>query len=605
MDRRRVSKLLLASAAGASLAPRQANAQSCTLPCYPQTAAELAASVTPANLSFPPGDLRRYGTNTTPGTTDMTSALSDAIKATDGGELALPAETILTGSQSLGSLSKGIKIRGAGMGLTVLRLKQTAGSTQVFGGIGEAVNDITIEDVTIDGNASVHGVGGSAPNNSVLGLRLGDNASGGVVSNRIRINRVRVLDVTEHGIAVSRCNDFEIDGCTISGFDGGFGILSFRGGKYGRITNNYVTTSTAAAVGIMLDDRSTSSTTSEPHSECTIAGNVIDGQDVLSTGISAPAASGIVVTGNAISRCNAAGINVDENESGSLPESVLKHTVVVGNTIRGQNNAGVNSASILVAGSFVNITGNNVSDGKASGILVWRDLHSVNPEHVNISSNTIDNCGQSKGSSIELKAGTHISVSANTLSNNQRFGVRVLPEVAMADINVIGNSIEGVAFDGVEIRSDAGAVSNVSVKSNHISRVDTGFSGQRAAIRLHKGATSLSDITVSDNTIFNEANASFGVYIVHAGIRGIRLSDNRAAVTTGLNSSAVNDDIVHRDGNSFDRRVMYGTAAPTGGTWSVGDIMYNLTPVAGGALGWVCTTGGAPGTWKTFGDIAA
>jgi len=49
----------------------------------------------------------------------------------------------------------------------------------------------------------------------------------------------------------------------------------------------------------------------------------------------------------------------------------------------------------------------------------------------------------------------------------------------------------------------------------------------------------------------------------------------------------------------------FGTAAPTFGTYGVGDKCWNTTPVAGGTVGWVCTTAGTPGTWKAFGDIAA
>lgn len=50
---------------------------------------------------------------------------------------------------------------------------------------------------------------------------------------------------------------------------------------------------------------------------------------------------------------------------------------------------------------------------------------------------------------------------------------------------------------------------------------------------------------------------------------------------------------------------LLGTAAPTTGTYEVGDIVYNSAPVAGGTIGFVCTTAGTPGTWKTFGAIAA
>jgi hypothetical protein len=53
------------------------------------------------------------------------------------------------------------------------------------------------------------------------------------------------------------------------------------------------------------------------------------------------------------------------------------------------------------------------------------------------------------------------------------------------------------------------------------------------------------------------------------------------------------------------RTEVLASAAPTGGTWKVGDIVWNSAPTAGGTVGWVCTTAGSPGTWKTFGTIAA
>jgi hypothetical protein len=53
------------------------------------------------------------------------------------------------------------------------------------------------------------------------------------------------------------------------------------------------------------------------------------------------------------------------------------------------------------------------------------------------------------------------------------------------------------------------------------------------------------------------------------------------------------------------RKEYYNSAAPTGGTWNQGDIIWNTTPSAGGTLGWVCTTAGSPGTWKTFASIAS
>lgn len=51
--------------------------------------------------------------------------------------------------------------------------------------------------------------------------------------------------------------------------------------------------------------------------------------------------------------------------------------------------------------------------------------------------------------------------------------------------------------------------------------------------------------------------------------------------------------------------VGFASAAPTSGTWSRGDIIWNTAPSASGFAGWICTASGTPGTWKTFAVISA
>lgn len=80
MQRRDLSRALVASVAGAAILPRPASAQTCSSPCYTQTAAELALNITPTNLAYPPGYVDRYGTNTSPGVTDMSTAFSIAFQ---------------------------------------------------------------------------------------------------------------------------------------------------------------------------------------------------------------------------------------------------------------------------------------------------------------------------------------------------------------------------------------------------------------------------------------------------------------------------------------------------------------------------------------------
>ena len=50
---------------------------------------------------------------------------------------------------------------------------------------------------------------------------------------------------------------------------------------------------------------------------------------------------------------------------------------------------------------------------------------------------------------------------------------------------------------------------------------------------------------------------------------------------------------------------IYDTAAPTTGTWTAADKIWNSSPAAGGAPGWVCVAAGSPGTWKAMAALAA
>ena len=47
-----------------------------------------------------------------------------------------------------------------------------------------------------------------------------------------------------------------------------------------------------------------------------------------------------------------------------------------------------------------------------------------------------------------------------------------------------------------------------------------------------------------------------------------------------------------------------GDVAPTYGTFTQGDIIWNTKPAPGGWIGWVCIASGTPGTWIPFGAIA-
>jgi hypothetical protein len=77
-----------------------------------RTGAEIAAGVTPTNFAYAPGHVLRYGTNTVPGTTDMTAALNATGTAVgSGGRVIWPAGTYLTTGPILFENLRGITIQ--------------------------------------------------------------------------------------------------------------------------------------------------------------------------------------------------------------------------------------------------------------------------------------------------------------------------------------------------------------------------------------------------------------------------------------------------------------------------------------------------------------
>jgi hypothetical protein len=95
MLRREFPRALLASAAGAALAPQRTQAQAAEAPRYERTAEEITAGVLPADTRYPPLHVLRYGANPAPGATDMTAAFGAAlaVAAVSGGAVYAPAQS--------------------------------------------------------------------------------------------------------------------------------------------------------------------------------------------------------------------------------------------------------------------------------------------------------------------------------------------------------------------------------------------------------------------------------------------------------------------------------------------------------------------------------
>lgn len=109
---------------------------------------------------------------------------------------------------------------------------------------------------------------------------------------------------------------------------------------------------------------------------------------------------------------------------------------------------------------------------------------------------------------------------------------------------------------------------------------------------LNAGAGLLETITFPSGTLTNQA-----FFQGQAGPAGA-LSNYLVVDPNGVVNLRFSDG----GGNKY--LWTYAAAAPTTGAHVVGEVVLNNAPTSGGFIGFVCTTAGTPGTWKTFGAIS-
>jgi hypothetical protein len=169
MQRRDISKVLLATAAGAAaLGGKRAEAQTCTAPCYARTQAEIDAGETPSHYEFEPApvlDVRRFGWSESNNETQNGTALRAAIAVLEnttngGGVIQLPPGTF--NLIELNDIPPFVTIRGCGMTATILRNGNDGNAGALFrlGGVATGalkyapgISDLRIQLMHKDGKA--------------------------------------------------------------------------------------------------------------------------------------------------------------------------------------------------------------------------------------------------------------------------------------------------------------------------------------------------------------------------------------------------------------------------------------------------------------------
>ena len=162
-----------------------------------RTAAEVSAGVTPVNYAYGPGYVDRYGTNTTPGTTNMTAAIKAAIaQLSSGGSLSfLPGQVYAIDAQSVGgclvSGKSNFKIFGNNATIKVLNGESVVGGNGML--YFDTSTDFYVENLVLDSNRANRTPNGSGAYN----LQVSTSCARGFFQN------IRAINAVEDGFTVN------------------------------------------------------------------------------------------------------------------------------------------------------------------------------------------------------------------------------------------------------------------------------------------------------------------------------------------------------------------------------------------------------------------
>jgi hypothetical protein len=585
------------------------------------TAAETAASVTPTNLQYVPGNVLRYGADPT-GSTDSAAAINNALLCNSevfdsaGGTFACSASLLMHSNQTL---------KGVGAG-TVFQFATSIDNILLSGITGSVLRDFKIN-VTSTTPAEV---GGAHILNSSYNT----------------IERVQMVGCTWSGVWLDAASNFNVvRGCKFSGFSepagsgGDIMIYSIHGGGttapcYNHFEGNIC--NGGGGYGIAIQDPYAAGINGFP-TRNTAIGNKIGahisyGMLIYMPGDGAgPADTYNTFIGNKV-----------ENIQGSTPtdDSTGAGIYMVGNGIGGSQvignsvlnccidtvNRSLAPAGISVAGCQTGLTPPLIADNavafmtQGDGILVTSSPGgaTVIGNNVNMPSN---NTGAGPGdpslagTGIRVEASSNVVIGPNQVwaygSGSALFlyanGVNNANIVINGGLYVTGSLSTSPAF----FTQQAGGFNVTQVQMSG-ARFITQASGNDAM-----SLNSMIAVTLG-NCAGNAAGAR-GLYINTS--TGVRVSGGQytttgsvSIATSGLCTGGFIDKSVNFGGNEslIDNAgtgsppcniELRANTAPSSGTWAIGDHVQQSIPVVGQEKGWYCTVAGTPGTWPGEGNL--
>lgn len=548
---------------------------------YQMTQDESDAGVTPTNYTYPPGNVLRYGTNTSPGTTDMTVAIQAALSV--GNAVYVPAGIYKTTTAL--TLTSGTIVSGDGATSVITAVADIDILT------GNGISDVVVRDLALVGAAS----------------SIGTNAVELTNCDRVHVLRCDISGVSDQGVIGTGGSTYiTVESCYFHGWqnkvadssdvsfynDCTYSKALFNrcdgGGDHGvrfQLTGNNCLAdgnviSEHARYGILAGYEPTTA------AQCnnTIVNNSV--RDITGLGLIA----GVATAGAGIYCVNVGGVIIKGNRVTNTNINTTTETL---------NPSGI---AVSLPYSECIIEGNEVYSCAWYGIGVFTNTNNV---PVLISNNIVRSCTKN---AIYAKNAGYVTISNNQISNTTTavYGIRVYGQSADVTNVLIANNWIRSGSGGI---SDAIWCSNLNeftIEGNHI------YAPQSRGIHL----TLCDDGAVGENTVRNAV-----VSALRMDGSGGADGCNRISIDGGHYHSAGSyciesagtgvDSLIQgaylypllasRGADSGLTMVFRRSVAPASGDWLVGDIVYFTAPASGGYIGAVCTT--APLTWKSFGAI--
>lgn len=451
---------------------------------YKITAAETAAGVTLVNYSYEPGHVLRYGTNTTPGTTDMTAAIQAAIAANSS--VFIPAGDFAVTALRLDGTSgtkSNVQIYGVG-NASIIRQLGTARASGVPGGdTTQSPNVIaayvgsgfSVSNLRIIGNKDTGGikptqaaswVGSTlytfdAGTPTYRQTRLDGTAIGG--GAELSTDRVWLLTATHTSHATDIDNDsanwsLVTNFAALNGYyyDESFarGMCVYFGGPNGGTEVTDVTVESCRIEGAYYANVLCGS---GPEKTGLVGAGCRNGRvigcsiDNSSAGIGGLLRHDFEITGNTITGVTGNGINADRDGS----NQVISANTIIGDETEGGRNgiSSYRSDHIVVTGNYIQYFGN-------AGIN-FQDQSNAADLAGSISGNTIVDCGQvatdsSQGNTgIVVSSSDHVSVSGNHIRNPHFNGIKIDDSNG---VSVVGNTVYEAGAFGINFEDCFGFV---------------------------------------------------------------------------------------------------------------------------------------------------